>query len=343
MEFFGISAGGDFDIVAALIQNIGAAWDALKSAVMAVIDIFSVFYESISGLITGQMDLQTAILNIWNGLATNIPIILQFLYTYFLSFVGQVAIYAIQAGMNFLNGVASYISQLPGRILTYLIMVVTYITAQTLRWVNVARARASQLVTNVISFLRQLPGRALSALLGVVSSIVSAGSQWVSNARNKAHEIVNSVYNTLSGLPGKISSALSGVVSAITKPFQDAYNSVKGVVDNIISKASEVANISLPAFGGDAWGGDIVPDARGGDFTATYISESGSDSVDVSGDINLNLSLKDVPAHIDTDALIRMLKDKNVIRALVENRDFQSIDSMVKSRINYKVNRSRGV
>lgn len=353
-DFFGIATGGDFDIVAALIQNIGAAWDALKSAVMAVIDIFSVFYESISGLITGQMDLQTAILNIWNGLATNIPIILQFLYTYFLSFVGQVAIYAIQAGMSFLSGVASYISQLPGRILTYLIMVVTYITAQTLRWVNVARARASQLVTNVISFLRQLPGRALSALLGVVSSIVSAGSQWVSNARNKAHEIVNGVYNTLSGLPGKISSALSGVVSAITKPFTDAYNSVKGVVDNIISKASEVANISLPAFGGDAWGGDIVPDARGGDMIATDVygqdfNVSNGEYVIDRKPIEINekftvvLDLINVPAHIDTDTLIRMLKDKNVIRALVENRDFQSIDNMVKSRINYKVNRSRGV
>ena len=55
------------------------------------------------------------------------------------------------------------------------------------------------------------------------------------------------------------------------------------------------------------------------------------------------MNLENVPSHIDTGALISMLNNKEVIRAFVENRDFQSIDAQVKQRLNWKVNRSRGV
>ena len=343
MQFLGIATGGEFDVVATIIQIIGTAWQILTMHIRIAIEVVTTIISLFTQLSTGQLDLWAVFTSVWNGIVTFFTTIFSTIGMAVANLAGQLFTWAIQSGLNFLTGIATYLSQAPARVATYLALVLARIISYGVRWVTQARAKASQLVNGVISFLRQLPSRALSALIGVVSAIVSAGAQWISNARNKASQVVTAVYNKMAEIPGKISSALSGVVSAITKPFTDAYNSVKGVVDNIISKASEVANISLPAFGGDAWGGDIVPDARGGDFTATYISESGSDSVDVSGDINLNLSLKDVPAHIDTDALIRMLKDKNVIRALVENRDFQSIDSMVKSRINYKVNRSRGV
>jgi phage-related protein len=342
MEFFGISTGGNFDIVSALIHGIGDAWNAIREPIMAVIDIFSVFYESISGLITGQMDLQTAVLNVWSALATNIPVVLQFIYTYLLSFVVQLGIYAIQAGLNFVNGIISYVSQLPGRVMTYLIQVLTNVIAQTSRWVSTARSRASQLVTNVISFLRQLPGRALSALLGVVSSIVSAGSQWISHARQKASEVVSSVVNTLTGLPGKISSALSGVVSAITAPFKQAYDTLSGIVDNIKSKASEVTGI---AFGGEtAWGGETAIDlGTGNSFntnTGAYNNESSEINVNVTEKIILDLV--NVPAHIDSNTLIRMLQDKEVLKSLTRNKDFQDLDNQVKQELMAKIRRSKG-
>lgn len=345
LEFFGITTGGDFDIVSALIHGIGDAWNAIREPIIAVIEIFGAFFESIYGLITGQMDLQTAVLNVWSALATNIPVILQFIYTYLLSFVVQLGIYAIQAGLNFVMGIISYISQLPGRVMTYLLQVLLNIIAQTARWVSTARSRASQLVTNVISFLRQLPGRALSALLGVVSSIVSAGVSWVSNARSKASEVVSNVVNTLSGLPGKISGAIGGVVDAITKPFRDAYNTLTGIVDDIKNKASEVGNIILP-FGGDLpMGGDISPSVIGSGSVVYDVNgnTSGSDILTVDINQNVTLDLVNVPAQIDTPTLIRMLNNKDVLNSLVTNRDFQSLDAKVKERINYKVNRSRGI
>jgi len=252
--------------------------------------------------------------------------------------------WATQAGLNVLTGISTYLMQVPIRVYNYLMNTLNYFISLGARWVATARQKSNQVVSGVVSFLRQLPGRALSALLGVVSSIVSAGARWVSNARSKASEVVSSVVNTLSGLPGQISGALSGVVDAIVGPFKQAYSDLTSVVNNIISKASEVGNISLPSFGGDAWGGDIVPNAMGGDIVYESNNDS-STSENMTVDINQNilLDLANVPAHIDTATLIRMLSNRDVLRALVENRDFQSLDAKIKERIDYKVSRSRGI
>jgi hypothetical protein len=201
-------------------------------------------------------------------------------------------------------------------------------------------------VSGVVSFLSQLPGRAYSQLVAVVSRIISAGAQWVSNARSKASELVTTVTSKLGQLPGMISSALSGVVNAIVGPFKSAYDSVCGVVDNIKSKVSDAMNAigSLSgAFGGepasDARGGEVFPDARGGE---TISSDSG-ETLTVDINHNIKLDLANVPVHIDTNTLIKMLSDREVIRAFVENQDFQSIDAKIKERLNFKVNRSRGI
>ena len=357
-DFFGISTGGDFDIVSALIHNVGDAWNAIKEPIVAVIEIIMTVIEVFSQLASGQMDVQTAVLTVWNSLATNIPVILQFIYSYLLSFVVQLAIYAIQAGLNFVNGILNNVRQLPGRIQSYLLQVLTSIILQTARWVSTGRTKASQLLNGILSYIRQLPSRALSALLGVVTSIVSAGAQWISNARSRATAVVTGVVNILTGLPGKISGALSGVVSAITQPFKSAYDSVVGVVDNIKSKVQEgmnaIANLGGAAGGDLAAGGDIVPLAAGGDMIATDVygqdfNVSNGEYVIDRGPIEVNekftvvLDLINVPAHIDTDTLIRMLRDPAVLRAIVENRDFQSLDAKVKQQIDFKLKRSKGV
>ena len=58
---------------------------------------------------------------------------------------------------------------------------------------------------------------------------------------------------------------------------------------------------------------------------------------------NINLDLSGVPGGMNTTELINALTDKNVLAALTGNRDFQSLDAKVKSRINQKNSRARGV
>ena len=60
----------------------------------------------------------------------------------------------------------------------------------------------------------------------------------------------------------------------------------------------------------------------------------------IEDNINLTLDLKNVPSNISTAQLIEALNNKEVLNALVNNRDFQSIDAQVKQRINLKNSRS---
>jgi phage-related protein len=385
LEFFGVSTGGDFDIVRALIDGIGVAWqvltghiragiqvvqmvisgfqslyngavslgsyigdvlspvfsmlselwNSLVEAVQPIVDVFQRFSSGQTDLLTVITTVASTLWNLWVTLSANLGALM-------LTLVSNLLTWATQAGLNVLTGIATYLMQVPVRVATYLAQTLTRIISYGARWVTQARAKASQLVNGVISFLRQLPGRALSALLGVVSSIVSAGSQWISHAKQKASEVVSSVVNTLTGLPGKISSALSGVASAITGPFKQAYDTLCGIVDNIKSKASEVTGI---AFGGEtAWGGETAIDlGTGNSFntnTGAYTNESSEINVNVTEKIILDLV--NVPAHIDSNTLIRMLQDKEVLKSLTRNKDFQDLDNQVKQELMAKIRRSKG-
>ena len=175
---------------------------------------------------------------------------------------------------------------------------------------------------------------------------MNAGAKWVSNARTEAGKVVSGVSDKLSGIGGSITSALSGVVNAFTKPFKDAYNSVKEWVGKIKSKASEV-----PVIGG-AFGGEDLPlgGAYGGeDLTgsATQVKSIERMEIHTTNDVNLNLDLRNVPSGIDEtvlrNALVESLTDKSVLSVLVNNNDFQSLDNRAKARILARNNRARGV
>ena len=403
MEFFGIATGGEFDVVRAIIDGVGAAWEifsghltavvtvfttlisifqavgeaiggafqwlysgavslgsylsdvlspaflflsalwgTLVEAVQPIVTVFQQFQDGQVGLVDVITTVASSLWNVWTILSSNLSNLI-------LTLVGNLLTWAIQGGLNFLTGLLTYLSQLPGRILTYLTSVKLQIMAQMAAWVLLAKLKASELINGVISFLSQLPGRVLSQLVRVVYSIVSAGAQWVSNARNKASEIVSGVVGILSGLPGQISSALSGVVSAITQPFRSAYDSVCSIVDNIKSKVQDgLSSLSqITGFGGDTAAGGDMPSAYGGDIVPANVeyTRSGNSTVTVEGEVTerLILDFQNVPSHIDTNQLIEVMQDRRVLESIARNRDFQSIDSKVKNEIIGKSKRYYGV
>jgi hypothetical protein len=287
MDFFGISTGGDFDIVRALIDGIGNAWNMLKQALSPVITAIQAVIGAFNQFRSGQMDLPQFI---WSVL-TILGQMYVTIFTRIGSFVVSIGIRLVRAGVN----------------------------------------AARNFVLGIITRLRQLPGRVFSALIAVVSRIISAGAQWVSTVKQKALDVVNGAYNTLTGLPGKIASALSGVVDAIAKPFKKGYEDAKKWIDSI-------KNLKIPN-----------PAARGGEpleigsNNSLSISSSDNGPIIIEDNINLTVDLKNIPAGMSADTLITALQDKNVLNALVSNRDFQSLDAQVKQKISLKKMRSGGI
>ena len=72
-------------------------------------------------------------------------------------------------------------------------------------------------------------------------------------------------------------------------------------------------------------------------------STTDNSPLEVDHNLNIVLDLKNVPATMDTDTLIKSLTDRKVLSALTANSDFQLFDGKAKERLNLKVNRSRGV
>ena len=306
MEFFNINQSGNFDVVRALIDGIGQAWENIKQPIMAVINIVRTVLTVVWDLVNGNTDAITAITAIWNSLSINMPIILNALFNVIKTIWGAI-----------LNAVVSIVRGL---------------------------------VSRVVNYFRQLGTNIKLRLMVVVATIRTAIQAWINAAKEKVSSLVSNVVSTLSGLPGKIASALSGVVDAIVKPFTDAYNKVADKVGKIRDKANELTGLNVFA-GEEANGRASLLDAYAGEsangrtslLDVNYTMNNDNSPLEVEHNLNINLDLSNVPAHIGTDDLIRMLSDRKVLSALTNNGDFQLLDGKAKERLNLKVNRARGV
>ena len=311
-------------------------WNQVVEAVQPIIEVFNEFMQGQTDLGDVVLTVVTSILDLYIGLYTQIGSLI-------LTFVSNMFTWAVQAGLNFLNGINSYLSQLAMQVGSWLMNAYNTTSTQLSLWVNKARAMAQQFVNNIINFVKQLPSKVLSILMNVVNSVRSGIQAWISTATSKVTELINSIVNPLKGLAGKIASAISGVADAFAKPFKDAWS----LVEPVYNKLKDAWNF----VSGTGWGGDIADEANrqidahqsaeggdsawGGDLVYTVPSNS---SVSVDENLTVTLDFANVPSQIDTDQLVSALTDRNVLRALVGNRDFQSLDAKVKGQL---VNRNR--
>ena len=161
--------------------------------------------------------------------------------------------------------------------------------------------------------------------------------------KEKVQNIVRDVIKEVSKITG---IDISGVVSKIVKPFKDAYDGVAKQVEKIKKKAKEIpSNVGrggLGVLGGFSGGEDL--EFYGGSDLTSYSTEKLS--VDMNQNINLSLDLRNVPPSMDERQLAGLINEtldsKEFINRLVNNPDFQSLDSKVKQRIVLKSNRANG-
>ena len=380
LQFFGISSGGNWDIVSSIIHGIGDAWNFVKGILSAVsgavqsaqnqFGVFGGFLAAMGAPIIFVYELLKSIVCILLGCSPGIVPALQLVQDMFSavwesisSIIGPIIgtiVFIIQSLIYVFDQFRAGQITLPQLVMSVLSLLWTGYTTIITQIVQLVIKFGSQLLSyglkagsnflnSVMNHIRQLPSRIYSSLIRVVSMIISAGAQWISNAVSQASSVVSGVVGRFSSLPSQISSALSGVVSAITQPFRSAYDSVCSIVDNIKSKVQDgLSSLSqITGFGGDTAAGGDMPSAYGGDILPANVeyTASGNSTVTVEGEVTerLILDFQNVPSHIDTDELIKAMQDKKVLASIARNRDFQSIDSKVKNEIIGKSKRYYGV
>jgi len=366
LEFFGVATGGEFDIVRALIEAIGTAWEAITFPIRLVISIIQELIGIFSQVGSGQMDIYTAIITVWNMIIANLGPIFQRIINAVIGFAGQLAGNAITAAVNFVNNIISNIRALPGRFLQVLQRVALYILLQANLWVTRAINGAKRMFQGIINNIMNLPGRVYTYMLQIATRITSGASSWFSKATTAAGNIVRGVTGAISDLPGKVYNKVLEIGTQLTKVGSELYNKAKKVGEDIWKGITSALTGGAEGFDYEGMFEDLINSLKKGqtpdseiltqlgitseDLNITTDREYAVDEnleVNVNQNMELVLDLKNVPNDMDENTLLealqKMVQDKSFIDLLVNNSYFQALDSKVKARLLAKANRARGV
>ena len=197
LDFFEISASGQFDVVSALIHGVGDAWNAIRPAIMFVIDVWRQLLTTINEFRNGQIDLPTFIFTILITVANAYMTVFNTIIGYVVSFASQLLQRGISAASNFVNGIITRIRQLPGKIYSALIAAVGRIVSAGQQWINTAKQKAQGVVSGVKSGLSGIGSAISSALSGVVSAFTKP----FSDAYNQICSYVDQIKAKASDIP----------------------------------------------------------------------------------------------------------------------------------------------
>lgn len=190
----------------------------------------------------------------------------------------------------------------------------------------------------------------IKTLWNAFSTMYTKCKEALDNAKKAFDKFKEKVDKIIKKVKDKVESItnidISEIVDKIVQPFKDAYEGVKKQVEKIKEKAKEVpSNVGRGGLGvlGAFFGGEDLEFYGGSDLTS-YSTEKLS--VDMNQNINLSLDLRNVPSGLDERQLAGLINEtldsKEFINRLVNNPDFQSLDSKVKQRIVLKSNRANG-
>ncbi|MCR5026042.1 MAG: phage tail protein [Methanobrevibacter sp.] len=220
---------------------VGGVIGPLIDMVVGLIDVFQQLWD-------GQIGLGEAIGMIWETIISNISEILNNLDETIANFALTFGEWAMQAGSWFLTNIMSFLSQVPGFILSILTNAYNYIVNSMSQWIGAAVNGASTLVNQVVSFFSQLPGMIWNWLVQVGTRIIAAGTQWVNNARAKASAIVSGVISYVSQLPGKVYQEFINIGNRMLQAGSQLVERAKKIGQDIVKGLLNAMGIHSPGI-----------------------------------------------------------------------------------------------
>ena len=125
---------------------------------------------------------------------------------------------ATTAIQNMISKVISLIAELPGKVWTHLVNVVTKVTTWGQQMLSAATTAIQNMVSRIISKLAELPGKVTSKLAEVTSAMVQWGSDIVSKMTDVGKNIVSGIWNGISSgwdwLKGKVADLANSLLDS---------------------------------------------------------------------------------------------------------------------------------
>lgn len=215
-----------------IVQVLTIVW----TTVTGINDVFNQF-------MAGQISLPQLLLGIWGLLNQMWVQILMTIVQAVINFAMQIWNSAVQAGTNMLNGVITYVSQLPGRFWSYLAQTTSNIISAGAQWVASARQKAGEMVNSASTTVQQLPGKIYTEFTKVPDRIREAIPAAIQAAVNFGKDIINGVLNAM----GIHSPGI--VQNSIAEEFKNTIQKIKDAVKPAGEYAKQVGSAIVEKFG----------------------------------------------------------------------------------------------
>lgn len=208
----GMQAIKDIGIVSYL-KNLSIV-SKLSAASQAVLSAATAAYGIVVGVLTGEITLAEAATMAWNAVLAMNPIMLVVIA---LIALAAALIWAYQ-NVDWFRAMVNNAWQ---SIVTFAQQIYSFISGALSGLMSAIAAAGAWLVGRV------------QAAFSAIWSIISAAMNLWNQATAKARSIANMIGNAFNGVKGLIQGAFNGVTHAITAPFQNAYNTLKPIIDAI--------------------------------------------------------------------------------------------------------------
>lgn len=211
-----------------LVNIFMAVWGAVQN----IIGVFQAF-------LSGQISLPEALGQIWGIISQLLSTIFTIIISTITQFARNMWDKACTAGSNVLQGVITFVQQLPGKVWTWIVQTASKIIAGGARWVTNAKNKAHATVIGVMSYVNQLPSKVYQEFINIGSKILQAGGALVEKAKKIGKDIVNGILNAM-GIhsPGtiqkKVVNEFVAMIDRVGEKHKLAKESAKKVGDAIV-------------------------------------------------------------------------------------------------------------
>ena len=181
---------------------------------------------------------------------------------------------ASTAAQNTINKVTEWFSQLPGKVWTHLVTVVSKVTQWGANLLSAASTAAQNAINKVTEWFSQLPGKVWTHLVNTITKVTQFAADLASKASSAAQGFVNNIVNGLSGLPSQMATIGSNIVTGIWNGISSGWSwltdKVKSLANSLFEAAKDALDINSPSkvFADEV--GRWIPPGIGEGFDESY-------------------------------------------------------------------------
>lgn len=259
--------------LAAAISTAIKLFAAITEVVAFVITGVAQLYENISGFVTGVVQFFTADLpNAINALVQwfaqlpgNIAAFLSMVITSVVAWVANMATNAVNAGSQFISGIAGFLSALPGNIASWLADAISTVIGWVSQFASNATSAATQFASNLIDGLASIPGQVTSIgsdiIQGIVDGVTGAATKLIDTVKGAVGDAIEGAKNLL-GIhsPSRVfreigQYTMQGAALGVDDDADLLSKSTDNAMRGMISTAQDIA---VPGVGNVAGGESAV-------------------------------------------------------------------------------------